>query len=410
MAELNVSMERLLAAVEQAPPVDSVKVVARFLADQLNAHDVCFMITDLGGETLWRLPALWSDRVGKRDPVQVPGTVYDEVIRTQQLLVTDAPQANGYQGGGGHRVVTPVTTRGDVLGVLELVTPDPPSPSEQQHISQAAHALAYVIAANRRFTDFYEWGRRSVTPTLAAEIQQNLLPGALTVEAGQATVAGGLAPAGEIAGDTFDYSLDAKTLHVSITDAMGHNEPAALLATLVVGALRQTRRARTTLAEQARAAHQAVLDHGQDGEATVTGQLLRIGLTTGRAFMVNAGHPWPLRLRDGQVTEVVLEVDLPFGAPWHGDYRVQELDLRPGDRLVLFTDGLTERNTTSLHLPAVIERDAHLHPREAVRSMTRAMRDATGGTLLDDATVVCLDWHGSGSSQRTSETGAATGR
>ncbi|UNT00672.1 serine/threonine-protein phosphatase [Streptomyces tubbatahanensis] len=405
MTESNVTIERLLAAVEQAPPVDSVAVVARFLSEQLDAREVCFLITELGGETLWRLPALWPLRDRKQDPVRVPGTVFDTVIRTQQLHITDAPQSEGHRGG--HRVLTPVTLRGDAIGVLELITPDPPSALGQQQIAQAAHALAYVVTANRRFTDLYEWGRRSATPTLAAEIQQNLLPDALTVEAGQATVAGGLEPAGDIAGDTFDYSLDENLLHVSVTDAMGHNEPAALLATLVIGALRQTRRAHASLAEQARAAHQAILDHGN--EATVTGQLLRIDLTTGRALLVNAGHPWPMRLRNGRVTEVEPHIDLPFGSPWHGVYRVQEFDLRSGDRLVLFTDGMTERNTAGFDLPAVIERDAHLHPREAVRFMTRALREATGGDLLDDATVVCLDWHGSGSSLRTSEIGADTG-
>ncbi|MGY1439969.1 PP2C family protein-serine/threonine phosphatase [Streptomyces reniochalinae] len=397
-------MEQLLAAVEQAPPVDSVAVVARILSEQLDARDVCFLITELGGETLWRLPALWPSREGKQDPVRVPGTVFDTVIRTQRLHVTDAPPSEGRQGG--HRVLSPVTLRGDAIGVLELIIPDPPSALGRQQIAQAAHALAYVVTANRRFTDLYEWGRRSTTPTLAAEIQQNLLPDALTVEAGQATVAGGLEPAGDIAGDTFDYSLDENTLHLSVTDAMGHNEPAALLATLVIGALRQTRRAHATLAQQARAAHQAILDHGN--EATVTGQLLRIDLTTGRALLVNAGHPWPMRLRDGRVTVVEPHIDLPFGSPWHGAYRVQELGLRPGDRFVLYTDGMTERNTVGLDLPAVIARDAHLHPREAVRFMTRALVEATGGNLLDDATVVCLDWHGSGSSRRTSETGADT--
>lgn len=402
MAEQDVSVERLLAAVEKAPPVDSVPVVAGLLAEQLNAHDVCFLITDLSGGELWRLPALWSDRQGKRDPVQITGTVYDEVISSQRLHVTDASLVNRYQGGS--LVLAPVTSRGDAIGVLELVLPEPPSERQQNLVAQAAHTLAYVLAANRRFTDLYEWGRRSATPTLAAEIQQNLLPAALAVEAGQATVAGGLAPAADIAGDTFDYSLDENTLHLSITDAMGHNEAAALLATLVIGALRQTRRARTTLAEQAHAAHQALLDHGH--EATATGQLVRVELSTGRALMVNAGHPWPLRLREGQVHEIELDVDLPFGSPWHGDYQVQEVDLKPGDRLVFFTDGMTERNTGGLDLPALMKRDAHLHPREVVRFMTRALQEATGGHVIDDATVVCLDWHGTGSSQRSSETGA----
>ena len=396
------TVEHLLTAVEQAPPVDSVLVVTEALAEQMGAGEVCFLIADFGGELLWRLPAHSSSAAGKRNPVEVPGTAYDEALRTQRLCITEAPQADGY--GSGLRVIAPVTTRGDAIGVLELVTPRPPSSLEETRIAQAAHALAYVVATNRRFTDLYEWGRRSSPPSLAAEIQQNLLPEALTVEAGQATVAGGLEPAESIAGDTFDYSLDWNTLHVSLTDAMGHNEAAALLATLAVGALRQTRRARSNLAEQAHAAHRALADHGQGG--TVTGQLLHINLTSGRALLVNAGHPWPMRLRDGRVSEIEPHVDQPFGSPWQGDYHVQELGLESGDRLVLFTDGMTERNTTAFDLPAVIERDADEHPREAVRFMTRALREATGGTLMDDATVVCLDWHGPGSSRRTSEEGA----
>ncbi|RFU86213.1 serine/threonine-protein phosphatase [Streptomyces triticagri] len=396
------TVEELMEAIEQAPPVDTVAVVARLLAEQLDARDVCFLTTELGGETLWRFPARRPKRDDRQNPIQAVDNIYDTVMREQKLHVTASPPDEGRPTG--QRVVAPVTVRGDAIGVLELITPDRPSPVEQHRIEQAAHALAYVVTANRRFTDLYERGRRSARPTLAAEIQQNLLPDALTFEAGQVTVAGGLEPAGDIAGDTFDYSLDEHTLHVSITDAMGHNEPAALLATLAVGALRQTRRAGASLVEQAHAAHEAVLEHGFDG--SVTGQLLRVDLRTGRALLVNAGHPWPLRLRDGRVAEVELDVDLPFGTSCPGRYRTQELDLQPGDRLVLLTDGMIERNTTSFDLPTVIARDAHLHAREATRYMTRDLRKATHGHLLDDATVVCLDWHGPGSSRRTSVAGA----
>jgi serine phosphatase RsbU (regulator of sigma subunit) len=90
------------------------------------------------------------------------------------------------------------------------------------HVALAAHFLAYVVIANCRYTDLFEWGQRSVPLSLAAEIQHRLLPGAFTCEAGQFTLAAWLQPAGEIGGDTFDFSLERDTLHVSMTDAMGH--------------------------------------------------------------------------------------------------------------------------------------------------------------------------------------------
>ena len=78
--------------------------------------------------------------------------------------------------------------------------------------------------------------------SLAAEIQRRLLPASFTCEADQITRAGWLEPAGQVGGDTFDFSLDRNTLHMSVTDALGHAVESALLATLVVGALRNTRR------------------------------------------------------------------------------------------------------------------------------------------------------------------------
>ncbi|MER7411968.1 PP2C family protein-serine/threonine phosphatase [Streptomyces cacaoi] len=386
MAEQDITLGRLLAAVEERPPVESVAVIARVLGEDLGASDVGFLLADFGGDAIWRLPTFLSPEAGRQGRIELPGTVYDRVIRSQRPQTVDSPEE------GCVRVYTPVANRGDVMGVLEVCVAEQPDDGQMRHMAQAALALAYVVTTSRRFTDMYEWGRRIVSPTLAAEIQQNLLPDTLCCEAGNVTVAAALEPALTIAGDTFDYSLDRDTLHLSITDAMGHDTGAALLATLVVGALRNTRRARATLAEQALAAHHALLEHGNGG--TVTGQIMRVDLASGRCLFVNAGHPWPLRRHEGRVAEVHPAVDLPFGAPHQDAYRVQHLDLAPGDRLVLLTDGMLERSASELDLPALIERDSGLHPREAVRSLTRELREITGGDLRDDATVICLDWYG----------------
>jgi serine phosphatase RsbU (regulator of sigma subunit) len=124
--------------------------------------------------------------------------------------------------------------------------------------------------------------------------------------------------------------LDRDTLHVSLTDAMGHAEDAALLASLLVGSLRNSRRSGATLAEQAAWANAAILEHGR-ADQFVTGQLLRIDLTTGTGAMINAGHPGPLRVRDGRVEDIELAADPPFGIVPGIDYRVQRVALLPGD-------------------------------------------------------------------------------
>ncbi|MEU6123685.1 PP2C family protein-serine/threonine phosphatase [Streptomyces sp. NPDC047123] len=387
----------MLRAAETAPPVESLDVVARILRDRLGAVSVSFLITDFTGSSVVRLGAAGTVETDERaQRIVLAGTVYDDVIRTQRPAVV----AEGREA----RVVAPVTNRGDAIGLLELFLPSAPKAEVLLEVGEAAHALAYIVIANRPFTDLYQWGRRTLPLSLAAEIQHRLLPPSLTCEAAQFTVAGALEPADHVGGDTFDYVLDRDTVQVSITDAMGHDVASAMLATLAVGALRRARRAGADLIEQARQADTALREHPQPGY--VTGQLLRIDLRDGATEFVNAGHPWPRRLRGGRVQEITPEVDLPFGVhPLH-DYRVQQLDLRPGDRLVLFSDGMLERHVKDLDLSDLIAGTRDLHPREAARSLVGAVVDAGAGHLSDDATVICLDWHGTANSRRHADTGA----
>ena len=193
---------------------------------------------------------------------------------------------------------------------------------------------------------------------------------------------------------------------MSITDAVGHEVEAALLATLLVGSLRNSRRRGLTLLGQAGTANDALAAHTRTGEF-VTGQLLRVDLRSGNATIVNAGHPLPLRLRNGRVEEVHLDIDLPFGLQPSRSFRSQPFSLEPGDRFVFVTDGMLERNAAQFDVAATLGQTRDLHPREVVHELGAAVLRATNGDLRDDATVVVLDWYGGPLRRRESTRGAS---
>ncbi|WP_329454513.1 PP2C family protein-serine/threonine phosphatase [Streptomyces sp. NBC_01497] len=384
MADDRIGLAAVLAAAEEAAPVASLDVVAQNLRERFGARCASFLFIDVAGRQLVRVSEGTSSREGHRaEQVPLAGTVYEQVLGGQQPI-------SGPDSGPGRRVLAPVTNRGDAIGILEVFLPRVTREALEQ-VEEAAHTLAYILVTDRRFTDLYHWGERTTSVSLAAEIQRQLLPSASSCEANQFAIAGALVPATDIAGDSYDYSLDPDTLHLSITDAMGHDVDAALMASVLVNASRGARRSVVALVEQARQMHQAMLDHGRGSFAT--GLLARIALDGSGAQLVNAGHAWPLRLRDGAVHEVALDVDLPFGvlAPSH---HVQDLDLRPGDRLVLYTDGMQDGRARTVGLPALIRDTAAEHPRDVARILTTTVADASGGRLADDATVLCLDWYG----------------
>lgn len=421
---------RVLEAAEAASPVEAVEGVSRELGLAFGAVDVSFLITDFSGRALVRLAhvPLREDRTG--DPASlVPGErrAHEEsatllpfdggpaerAVRTQTVQVV---QPNGADRSDAvddlWRVLAPVTERGESIGLLEMDLPDEPTHDVLAEVAQFAHLLAFVFIANRRHTDLFEWGRRTRTFSLSAEIQQRLLPEARTCEASAFTLAGWLEPAESIGGDTFDYSVARDMLHLSLTDAMGHGVYAALAASMCLASLRGARRRGRSLQEQVAEANVALAEHAvrRAGDEFVTGLIGRVELRTGSLELVNAGHVPPYLLRDSKVISLSLGVDLPLGMFVDSSYDSTSLTLEPGDRLVLLTDGMLERNVASIDVPAAIRDTAQLHPREVVRALADNALLAAGHALQDDATLLCLDWHGAHDQSRHSDAGANRSR
>jgi serine phosphatase RsbU (regulator of sigma subunit) len=416
-----------LDAADTGSPVEAVEAVTRELGVALGATKVSFLIADLSGRALVRMAHVQLPTAGgiARSAPPVPGqrraleesaTVLpfdggpaEQAIRTQQVQVVSPDATRSASNGGGQwLVLAPVTERGEAIGVLELTLVGRPDAACLAEIARLGHVLAFVVIANRRHTDLYEWGQRTRPLSLSAEIQHRLLPGPQTCEAGSFTLAGWLEPAAAIAGDTFDFSLERDVLHLSLTDAMGHGVAAALTATLCVGGLRNARNQGASLLEQVALTNQALVDHAAACglEDFVTGLIGRVDLRTGSAELVNAGHVAPYLVRESRPVPLDLSVHLPLGLYEDATYGATRVDLRPGDRLVLLTDGMIERNAVGVDFPAAIAETRALHPREAVRALADRVLQATGNELNDDATILCLDWHGGHGRDRKSHHGA----
>jgi stage II sporulation SpoE-like protein len=399
-------LDEVLLAVEKAAPVDAVAAVTRSIGTNLNASRVSFLVADMSGRALVRLVHLpiGEESAGRRQDQDVAlvvpfdGGPQERALRGQQVLVT--------REDDGFVVRAPVTQRGEAIGLLEIALPVAPPDEAVRLVSTAAHTLAFVVIANRRHTDLFEWGQRTTPFTLAAEIQRRLLPASFTCEAASFTLSAWLEPAASIGGDTFDYSLARDLLHLSITDAVGHGVHSALTATLCVSGLRNARRRGAGLLEQAQAANEAVLDNTPAASTFATGMVGRVTLSTGVLDVVNAGHPAPLLVRDGVAEPVALDVNRPFGVLRHKPFRASRIRLRPGDRLVLLTDGMLERDAAAVDLPARLRHLTRLHPREVVRVLGDLVLDVAGPELPDDACLLVLDWYGGHGDTRSTTAGA----
>lgn len=405
-------MAGVLDAAENASPVEAVEAVTRELGVALGARTVAFLIADLSGRALVRLAhvplAGAGAGAGRRDVDEVAvvmpydGGPAEQALRTQTTQVVSQPE--------GWMVLAPVTDRGEAIGLLEMILPDEPAPPMLEEIGRTAHMLAFVVIANRRYTDLFEWGQRTTPFTLSGEIQRRLLPSSFTCEGSAFTLSGWLEPAASIGGDTFDYSLARDVLHFSVTDAMGHGVASALTATLGVGSLRNSRRRGVGLVEQAESANADLTENAVVPGSYITALLGRVDLRTGVCALLNAGHVPPMLVRDGNSRALPLPAGFPLGMFTEADYHAGEITLRPGDRLVVVTDGVRERNAADLDLPKMLGSIIDLHPREAVRALADAVLEVGGPTLADDATLFILDWHGGHNEDRRTSAGADQAR
>jgi serine phosphatase RsbU (regulator of sigma subunit) len=303
---------------------------------------------------------------------------------------------------GGEAVVhLPLTLWGERVGVLVVE----PGPADVTGLQGVADEFTAALRAADAATDRYRRVRRRHRLTMAAELQWELLPGR-SLGDDRFQLAGQLVPAYAVCGDHFDWSLDGDRLTVTVLNGFGGGMDAALLTALAVNAMRNARRSGANIVEQAELAAEAIYArHG--GARHVSTLLLELDLLSGSVAAVDAGSPRALVARSGAIRTVTLEQQLPVGMFDDARYETQHLDLEPGDRLVIVSDGVHAATPVGglpfgdAVLPGVIRRTRLQAPPDAVGTVMRSLQEHRAGEEADDdAVLVCLDWRGGSSAPR----------
>ncbi len=342
---------------------------------------VALYVVDIDGSHLLRLAGSeeFPDRIDN-PPALGPEIVAEGLPEFYEQLQERLPGC----------VVEPLWLRGRVTGLLLCM--GMPLSSLADIARQGAAALELA----NDYTDFIESARRRKPTTPAAEIQQNLFPPRIARIAG-AQLAGVLLPTYAVGGDWFDFVENRDGAWLAIADASGTGPAAAGLGAAALGALRAARRAGCDLREAMGLMHETVrgLDHS---DFFVTALVARWQAATATMKWINCGHP-PVYLieEDGTLDELPNPRHQALGVgEAEPSFAIAEHQLRPGQRLVLITDGITGRHMEGGGTFGVdglrSAVGAAEYPTAACTAMAiqQAVTSGWREPLQDDATVVVM--------------------
>jgi serine phosphatase RsbU (regulator of sigma subunit) len=236
---------------------------------------------------------------------------------------------------------------------------------------------------------------------LARSIQQSLLPAKLPTD-GWLRACGSSVASHEVGGDYFDViKVSHRCWSAAVVDVSGKGVSSALMASLLQGALITVTDKPEALGHRMKSLNEFLIERtGGEKYATLFYCLVDLD---GRFSYVNAAHCPPLILRAGSLQTELEATSLPVGLISETAFPVSEYRLAPGDKVVIYTDGVTEAQTTNGEFFGK-KRLREITTRHAAESCT-AIHDAiqeavaafTEGTAQsDDITVVVLEFRGNG--------------
>lgn len=321
---------RCVAAAPDANFRDSVLPAQGFLLNRLKFHNSALPLDSADFDTWLR----WAEENRPQ-----------HVAEIQTLKDTEA------------RIAAPLHTRAGILGVLLLGPPVDRrqySAAEKRALRSCADQFALMMENARLTGRVVEQEKLRRDVELAAEVQKRLLP-AQPPPAGVTALAAVSLPARSVGGDYYDFlDVGEQRIGIALADIAGKGIAAALIMAVVQASLRVIAAEGGTSLPLLAAKMNAFLHRSTGSNSYATFFYAQIDEENRQLRYVNAGHnpPYLLRRIDPRSTglpdETAPEIEeLSTGGMVLGlfplaSYAEATVDLRPGDVLVVFTDGVTE--------------------------------------------------------------------
>ncbi|MBO3749313.1 serine/threonine-protein phosphatase [Streptosporangiaceae bacterium NEAU-GS5] len=399
-------LERMLTGLLSAShlaPIEELPGLVREHAKAIGLTEVLIYLCDLRQEVLRLLtgrgPAAVDDPGADPAELSIDSTLAGRAF--QQVRVLPRPEDENREDPECWWI--PLLNGTARLGVLRVRSDG--GLFDVETARHLASMVALLVSSATSFSDSYARLIRSHPMHVAAEMQWRLAP-PLTFACDRVTVSAVMEPAYEVAGDTFDYAIAGDVLHLDVFDAMGHDISAGLTASLAMAACRNHRRQGVGLADNSVAIEQVLTaEFGRD--RFVTAIMGDLDLSSGMFTWVNRGHYPPVVIRDGRwVISLECPPAHPMGLSLGLDVQVCQEQLQPGDRLLLYTDGITEARDSAgrefglQRFTDFISRH-HSNALPVPETLRRLIHDVWAyqqGRFSDDATVLLAEWHPGGGS------------
>ncbi|MFI0718978.1 PP2C family protein-serine/threonine phosphatase [Streptomyces sp. NPDC021224] len=385
------AMRGLLAQAHTCDPGRLPDLVSRAAA-AMGAVSAGVYLADLQQRDLVPLPGSRGVGGEPAGPVAIEGSLAGRAYRTMTVQTSD-------EGGPG--LWLPILNGSARVGVLRVGL----RTAEAEAIEDCralASVTGLLVGSQAAFSDELARVTRSKPMQVAAEMVWAFLP-PTTIGNDLVTSTALLEPAYQLAGDAFDHTLTEDRLRVTVVDAMGHDLASGLSSAVALAGGRASRRAGGALADLVTGIDEE-LNRWAPGRM-LTGVFADLDLSDGTLQWVNCGHLPPLLIREGSAVDGALErepvLPLGLGARFPRERPVHRASLQPGDRVVFYTDGITEARSTDGEMfgeerliDFVVKATAAGEPSpEATRRLLHAILEHHDNQLGDDAVVMVVEWH-----------------